>query len=356
MCIGCKQRSVECHYPTLDGSETRHQALLREHKILSDLVEHLCTVPAATSQALLYELRQTTSPLSVLRRYENGQLMQGPSELGAIQSALPDIQSETELKLMVQQPLAYPAVNLSYKSIMTKNTLIASPDVLAAAEGLSSLAQSSYTSSRDDAASPGNQQDKDDSDPKPKGSSEPPTPRYFSVLETHLHIDYWTSVPTTNRYAAGAIAHYMETEHPMLRFFDPETFLNDLLQNNSDFCSPFLVNSLLAIASQTYAKQDSTALIKSLEFENEARMLWRADHADSIPNLAGLLFLYIAMMNNGNGHQGAGNYVFEAGKMAERMKVFDVLDTIATSQSQLQSEEAQYALRQASWGFYNVYK
>ncbi|KAJ4400460.1 hypothetical protein N0V91_008714 [Didymella pomorum] len=181
---------------------------------------------------------------------------------------------------------------------MAKSTLIASPDVLAAAEGLS----------------------------------------------------------ITNRYAAGAISMYLDTEHLMLRLFDPETFLNDLISTDNDYCSAFLVNSLLALASQIYVKEDPKASIKSLEFEKEARLLWRADREDSIPNLAGLMFLYIAMANNGNGNQGAANYVFEAGEMAKRMELFGVHDKIAASRTQLQSEEAKYALRQASWGLFNIYK
>lgn len=85
-------------------------------------------------------------------------------------------------------------------------------------------------------------------------------------------------------------------------------------------------------------------------------MLWRADSEDSIPNLAGLIFLHISLANNGSGGQGATDYVFEASSMAKRMGLFGVHDEIAASQSHSQSEEAQYALRQVSWGLFNIYK
>lgn len=269
---------------------------------------------------------------------------------------MPQIQSETELRLMVQHPVAYPALNLSYDSIMAKSTLIASPDVLAAAEGLSSMAQSSLAGPREGSTNLGTRHSKDDSEVTQNGSSGSPTSRYFDALAAHLRIDHWTNVSVTNRYAAGAISMYLDTEHLMLRLFDPETFLNDLISTDNDYCSAFLVNSLLALASQIYVKEDPKASIKSLEFEKEARLLWRADREDSIPNLAGLMFLYIAMANNGNGNQGAANYVFEAGEMAKRMELFGVHDKIAASRTQLQSEEAKYALRQASWGLFNIYK
>ncbi|KAF3039838.1 dolichyl-phosphate beta-glucosyltransferase, partial [Didymella keratinophila] len=238
---------------------------------------------------------------------------------------------------------------------MAKNTLIASPDVLAAAEGLSSMAQSSLAGPREASAKLDTQHSKDAPDTTQSDNSKAPISRYFDALAAHLRIDYWTNVSVTSRYAAGAISMYLETEHLMLRLFDPETFLNDLINTNSDYCSAFLVNSLLALASQIYVKEDPKASTKSLEFEKEARLLWRADSEDSIPNLAGLIFLYIAMANNGNGDQGAANYVFEAGEMAKRMQLFGVHDKIAASRPQLRSEEAKYALRQASWGLFNIY-
>lgn len=61
-------------------------------------------------------------------------------------------------------------------------------------------------------------------------------------------------------------------------------------------------------------------------------MLWRAGSEDSIPNLAGLMFIYIGMANNDNVDQGVANYVFEAEEMAKRMEFFGVHDTITASQ------------------------
>lgn len=108
------------------------------------------------------------------------------------------------------------------------------------------------------------------------------------------------------------------------------------------------------MASQIYVKEDPKAPIKSLQFEKEAQLLWRDDSEDFIPDLAGLVFLYIAMANNGNGDQGAVKYVFEAGVIAKRMEFFGVHDTITASQSQPQSEEAKYALSPAFWDLFNI--
>jgi hypothetical protein len=61
------------------------------------------------------------------------------------------------------------------------------------------------------------------------------------------------------------------------------------------------VSCLLTLALRSYSRNDLAAAGKSLEFENEARMLWRADGDNNLPNLVGLTLLYIAVADNRNG-------------------------------------------------------
>lgn len=313
-------------------------------------------MPAVTAQAILYELRKSSNPLSVLRKYERGQILRNPSERAAILSTLPQIHSETELRLMIRHPVAYPAFNLSHDSIISKRTLVDSPEVFPTQQAVPGIPVSSSAGLRESSTESDAQRD---SGFQASGQDEAPgssTSRYFDALVNHLHIGYWTSVTITDRFAAGAIALFLETDHTMLRLFDAQAFLNDLIHLRTDCCSAFLVNGLLAFASQAYSTIDPTAATKSLEFEKEARMLWRADADDSVPNLAGTMLLYMAMANNNNGSQGAANYIFEAGEMAKRMKLFGVHDRLTALQSHLLTEEAQYAFRQATWGIFNAYQ
>jgi hypothetical protein len=55
-------------------------------------------------------------------------------------------------------------------------------------------------------------------------------------------------------------------------------------------------------------------------------MLWRADRGDSLPNLAGLTLLHIAVANNGDRGYGAECYISEVVEMAKRMQFFGVHD------------------------------
>jgi hypothetical protein len=75
----------------------------------------------------------------------------------------------------------------------------------------------------------------------------------------------WTSV--TNDDDDDLVSHsvslYMTWDYPFYAFFDRETFLEDMAKGNlnSDFCSPFLVNALLA---NTCVSTDDSRLL-SLE-------------------------------------------------------------------------------------------
>lgn len=60
-----------------------------------------------------------------------------------------------------------------------------------------------------------------------------------------LNISHWTNAPIANDAAARAISMYLETDHPLLGFFDPDLFVSDLINQKHDYCSPLLVNSLL---------------------------------------------------------------------------------------------------------------
>jgi hypothetical protein len=63
-----------------------------------------------------------------------------------------------------------------------------------------------------------------------------------------LRIEEWTGVQVESATAARAISLYLETDHPLLGFFDSDLFLSDLIAGEQNFCSPLLVDSLLCWA------------------------------------------------------------------------------------------------------------
>lgn len=67
-----------------------------------------------------------------------------------------------------------------------------------------------------------------------------------------LEIGNWTDVPITNQVAARAISIYLETDHPLLGYFDPALFVSDLVAAKTDYCSRILVNALMYWACVSY--------------------------------------------------------------------------------------------------------
>lgn len=332
-------------------------------------------MPEDKAQAILHELRRSPNPLSVLRRWENGQILHRPSVQAAALSALPQVHSETELKLMVQHPAAYPALNLSLDAILSKNTLLESAKILAfdlpqgspVAGAMDRSRVSGQPVSRtarlQEACDKSNPADKPDAQPDKDLQCtvedevfESSMSKYTEPLLACIHIEYWTGVSVTNDYAARAISLYLEADHQILRIFDTQLFLNDLIHLRHDYCSAFLVNSLLAFASQGYSMEDATANAKSFDFEKEAKMLRHSEQDDSVPTMAGLMLLFMSLGSHGLSGADGLTYLFEASEMAKRMKLFGVEDTLTAAQISSLTEEAQRAFVQTAWGVFNMHK
>lgn len=72
-----------------------------------------------------------------------------------------------------------------------------------------------------------------------------PEPPLCDSRLAQLDISNWTNVIVSNEYAAHAISLYLETDHPLLGFFEPNLFVGSLTAGKTDYCSPMLVNALL---------------------------------------------------------------------------------------------------------------
>ena len=70
-------------------------------------------------------------------------------------------------------------------------------------------------------------------------------PTYCDERLAILDMSMWTIIPIPNDLAAAAISLYLETDHPLLGFFDADVFLEDLLAGRSRYCSTLLVSSVL---------------------------------------------------------------------------------------------------------------
>lgn len=63
-----------------------------------------------------------------------------------------------------------------------------------------------------------------------------------------LKISHWSPVVISDELAAQLLSLYLTTDHPLLSPFDADLFIDDLTSRTLRFCSPLLVNSVLAWA------------------------------------------------------------------------------------------------------------
>ncbi|KAK8093112.1 uncharacterized protein PG998_014513 [Apiospora kogelbergensis] len=186
-------------------------------------------------------------------------------------------------------------------------------------------------------------------------TSRPATPPSYIDERLHrLQVDYWTSVPISDGFAATAISTYLEVDHPFHALFDANLFLDDLINRNITFCSPFLVTSLLSHACYTCSAIDLRMSAFGSAFFKEAEILYKAERmSGSLPDSSALaLFSIVCALQCRN------ELAFEtqqlSRQMGKRMKLFGVTD----EESNLihfhnMPPKMKIASAQTAWGLYN---
>ena len=235
---------------------------------MEELIDHLRYTPKDIAQMILERLRVTSDPALVLRSVQGDMLGHPISEITTARGVLPAMQSGLELELMVRHPVAYPTLPPAPESAFLSGPFFAR-EVEPAAEraqpfkAVQNTAISSETSRRGSESS-GATGARDAFLPSFEAAAEPESAitdstnpligpeapaRYIDKRLGRLAIASWTPVQITNEYAASALSLYLETDHPILGLFDADAFIGDLVDHKLDFCSEFLVNSVLAFAS-----------------------------------------------------------------------------------------------------------
>lgn len=171
-----------------------------------------------------------------------------PSQRKTALTALPVVQSETELRLMIDHPTAYPAIDLTRDAIVAKDTLLDSAKILSYDLPADSRHKRAAASSSEEQTLNDDPEDIFKAQGMPNVEVDGASPHAVDPLLRKLKIDFWTTVAVTDGVAANAIALYLENDHPVLGLFDAELFLGDLTELRQDFCSSFLVTALLAFA------------------------------------------------------------------------------------------------------------
>ncbi|KAL2012703.1 hypothetical protein VTN00DRAFT_228 [Thermoascus crustaceus] len=139
-------------------------------------------------------------------------------------------------------------------------------------------------------------------------SSESYSRRKFITLEKICDIPLynvpakpWTSVTDDSQFVSHLVSLYFTWNHPFLQFIDQQLFLKHMASGdlNSKFCTPFLVNSMLALASMYSGFPEAFAVpgemsSRGQHFYAEAEKLWKAGKGKAtLPNVQGVLLMVL---------------------------------------------------------------
>lgn len=125
---------------------------------------------------------------------------------------------------------------------------------------------------------------------------------YFNLLNTSPDpplIWQWTTVTSDGALVGDLLATFFQHAHAFFHFFDMYLFLDDMNNHRTTFCTPLLVNSMLACAcASTEGYNDGGNILgknsMASSFYLEARKHWHAQEGqDSVTRVhAGIILAY----------------------------------------------------------------
>jgi len=167
----------------------------------------------------------------------------------------------------------------------------------------------------------------------------------------------WTSVITDNNLLRQLLGAYFVYQHPSFVYLHKDQFLQDMADGRHRFCSPLLVNAILAAGCQS-----SPTVHDSTQFWNprtlgylflaEAKRLWELESAESrsLTTIQAALVLQIALNENGLDRVGL-SYMLQALLIAKEIDLFQNPKTSASDDDD--DDDITKARTITAWGLFN---
>jgi hypothetical protein len=227
--------------------------LKRELSEHTEIIEHLRSVSEPEALAVIRRLKSTPNASMVLSTLRgSAHTTTRLSELRALRGTVPLTEFETETELSVLHQFVYPILEPLDPSAIDIESLFHLPSESPVMLTVDTMKPTGSCSTSEIAISP----------PSPlrgarsRGMSPitgpAPDRQYCDSRLANLAIDYWTSVPISNEFAACVLSHYLETDHPIFACVDADLFLSGLVDRTLEHCSPFLVSALMAFACVSF--------------------------------------------------------------------------------------------------------
>ncbi|KAI0127278.1 hypothetical protein BJ170DRAFT_694094 [Xylariales sp. AK1849] len=373
-CNGCRRRKTRCDggRPICSNCSKRglSECVYAENRkavgsSLLDVLNLFKTLPEVRAIDLLRTFREKEIDDRILSTFKPG-ITDTPSgvvftaeaeaELEVEQEVPPSSespQSSLESELMAKNPNAYPALLPIIASELAQSSLLR-PGRLTVPPPQRPLTTSQRTARSRTTGNTPNPVESDSviQDIRPALDSTPPSEHCDERL-CDLDIGFWTDVEVTNEFAAHVISLYIKTDHPLLGFFDPRLFLDDLINQREKFCSRFLVHALMHLGCQMHQAFDENANTVADSFFHEAERLWGLGNGEpTYLNMAGAAMLSLSLMGRGKDHS-VLLYTIEATKIGTALGLFGADVTAASTFSRTMSTEDRSASCYAAWGGFN---
>ncbi|KAK8013763.1 hypothetical protein PG991_009356 [Apiospora marii] len=351
-CHSCVRRSKKCVYN--DKRDAAQGAV--------DIVELLYLAPYAEALDILRLLRtagDASVVLSVIRGNDNDS-PDSPSEHSSPRTFVPQ-RSSLELELMTKNPSTYaPLRRISMSELEESNLL---RPISAAREktrpddsppwhgGMMFVipnrsAEAAHIDNDSAAASFRAQQSAPNRSPRWNDG-------FCDARLKSLRVRHWTSVPIPNEAAARIISMYLETDHPLLGMFDPDSFISDLVEHREQSCSVLVVNALLYWGCQMYTAIDKSVAQYTELLCDEAERLWTvAEEHDSLLSMVGAQLLSLAFVGQGRDHK-VLHFLDAAIRMGTRLGLFGVDQDVAKIRMEAIPESSRAAISNTAWGLFN---
>ncbi|GKZ24426.1 hypothetical protein AbraIFM66951_010482 [Aspergillus brasiliensis] len=174
----------------------------------------------------------------------------------------------------------------------------------------------------------------------------------------------WTSVTDDDDLVSHLVSLYLVWDYPFFAFFDSKTFVKHMAMGNteSDFCSPFLVNALLANAC--YYSQYTEAYTvpgdvrtKGADFLAEAERHLQSHQFEKggdirLASLQAHLLLYERYSLSGHNDWGY-TMLHRATEMGESLGLVNKKTDLRLSVSQM-SDDMIVSIKRTAWGLFQV--
>ncbi|KAK2057882.1 hypothetical protein LY76DRAFT_515356 [Colletotrichum caudatum] len=268
------------------------------------MLDSLRTLPHEPALQLFSKLRnESNSPsLSFLASSENTY----PREL------LPPSQNSLSFELNLRYPIAYPALfPVSYKDLPHRG-LLKSP-------GQDLQPKHPYMIPDREGEEPGT----DAASPDPDDDEDPPRTLFDERLRL-VDISKWTPVAIPNDLAINTISHYLENDYATIPLFSADLFIQDLVNVQHSFCSPFLVTAILCWACQAFTPLHPDAAVYSVAFFSQAQQHFlEQPQANSLTTIASLQILGMCAAAYGKDDMSL-QFLQESARLCRLMGLFDV--------------------------------